>query len=203
VEALESFASAGEVVTFTAKGNFRALGTRFGKQTPDVAKAIAAADAAALAQSLSADGSAAVEVDGSSVTLTADEVIISERPREGWAVVNDQGETIALDLEIDTSLRQAGLAREIVRLVQEARKSRGLDVTDRIRLRWFASGETLDVLTSRASDIAAEVLAVSVTIDESATSFSDPELGLTFDLDKAFGQDKAFGHNKAFGQDEA
>ena len=56
-----------------------------------------------------------------------DDVIISERPREGWSVVNDQGETVALDLELDDELRRAGLAREIVRAVQEARKASGLE----------------------------------------------------------------------------
>ena len=61
--------------------------------------------------------------------------IVSERPREGWSVVNEQGETVALDLELTPELVRAGLAREVVRLVQEARKSSGFDVSDRIVVR--------------------------------------------------------------------
>ena len=53
-------------------------------------------------------------------------MIVSERPREGWSVVNEQGETVALDLELTPELRRAGLAREVVRLVQEARKTQRL-----------------------------------------------------------------------------
>ena len=59
---------------------------------------------------------------------------LTETPREGWAVATDGGETVALDLELTPELRRAGLAREVVRLVQEARKTAGLDVTDRIEL---------------------------------------------------------------------
>ena len=65
-------------------------------------------------------------------------MIVSERPREGWSVVNEQGETVALDLELTPELRRAGLAREVVRLVQEARKTGGFEVSDRIALSWAA-----------------------------------------------------------------
>ena len=155
VRPLESLASAGDLVDHAAKGNFRALGKRFAKQTPAVAAAIAAADAAALAAALPADGRATVEVDGEPVEVLADEVIVSERPREGWSVVNEQGETVALDLELTPELVRAGLAREVVRLVQEARKTSGFDVSDRITLVWQADGELAEALREHASAVAA------------------------------------------------
>ena len=58
--------------------------------------------------------------------MSADEVLLTETPREGWAVATEGGETVALDLAITPELRRAGLAREVVRLVQEARKTSGL-----------------------------------------------------------------------------
>ena len=112
----------GELVEHSAKGNFRALGKRFGARTPAVAAAVAAADAGALASSLRESGSATVTVDGEDVSVGPDEVVVTETPKEGWAVVTDAGETVALDLELTPALRRAGLAREVVRLVQEARK---------------------------------------------------------------------------------
>ncbi|MBU5857104.1 hypothetical protein JVV04_20420, partial [Vibrio cholerae O1] len=69
------------------------------------------------------------------IEVTADDVLLTERPREGWSVVNEQGETVALDLELTPELVRAGQAREVIRVVQEARKTSGLDVSDRIRLR--------------------------------------------------------------------
>ena len=124
VGSLESLAdAAGDLVDHTAKGNFRNLGKRFGKQTPQVAAAIAAANAAALAVDLSAHSVSSVDVAGTSVEVGPEDVIISERPREGWSVVNDQGETVALDLELDDELRSAGLARVAIRDQKKSRFS--------------------------------------------------------------------------------
>ena len=72
------------------------------------------------------------------MALSPDEVIITETPREGWSVASDAGATVALDLEITPELRRAGLARDAIRLIQEARKNSGLDVADRIAVRWHA-----------------------------------------------------------------
>jgi isoleucyl-tRNA synthetase len=151
---------AGELVDHTAKGNFRALGRRFGARTPAVAAAVAAADAAALASSLRESGSATVTVDGEDVAVSPEEVVVTETPKEGCAVVTAGGETVALDLELTPSLRRAGLAREVVRLVQEARKTSGFEVTDRIALRWQADGELAEALREHADVVAGEVLAV-------------------------------------------
>jgi isoleucyl-tRNA synthetase len=163
IGALEPLSSAGEgLVDFSAKGNFRALGKRFAKLTPRVAAAIAEADAAKLSRSLESDGKAVLTVDGTEVEVLPDEVIVSERPREGWSVVNEQGETVALDLELTPELVRAGLAREVVRLVQEARKNSGFEVSDRIVLTWTADGETADALREHRDTVAQEVLAVEM-----------------------------------------
>ncbi|TRV71088.1 class I tRNA ligase family protein, partial [Streptomyces sp. 130] len=128
----------GSLVDTTAKANFRALGKRFGKGVQAVAKAVADADAAALSLALR-EGTASLEVDGERITLSPDEVIITETPREGWSVASDSGATVALDLEITPQLRRAGLARDAIRLIQEARKNSGLDVADRITVRWTST----------------------------------------------------------------
>lgn len=185
VGAVESFASAGDVVDYTAKGNFRALGKRFGKDTPKVAAAIAAADAAALASELASRGEASVDFDGGTV-VTADEVIVSERPREGWSVVNEQGETVALDLELTPELRRAGLVRDVIRQVQEQRKASGLEVSDRIALTWSAEGELADALREASRLVADEVLATTLTEGEpTGDVVADEDLGLRFSLAKA------------------
>ncbi len=150
------------LVSYAAKANFRSLGKRFGKDTPRVAAAVAAADAAALADAL-AEGDATVEVDGlGAVSLSGDDVIVTETPQEGWAVARE-GETVALDLTITPELTALGLAREAVRLVQDARKKAGLEVTDRIDLAWSATGPVAEALRTHEALIAGEVLAVSVS----------------------------------------
>ncbi|MEC4017942.1 isoleucine--tRNA ligase [Streptomyces sp. H27-D2] len=179
----------GSLVDTTAKANFRALGKRFGKGVQAVAKAVAQTDAAALSLALR-EGTASVEVDGERVALSPDEVIITETPREGWSVASDSGATVALDLAITPELRRAGLARDAIRLIQEARKNSGLDVADRIALRWQAAdAETAAALTEHTGLIADEVLAVDTAEGEADAAFGDPftdeSLGLTFRLRKA------------------
>lgn len=179
----------GSLVDTTAKANFRALGKRFGKGVQAVAKAVADADAAALSAALR-EGTASVTVDGETVSLAPDEVIITETPREGWSVASDSGATVALDLEITPELRRAGLARDAIRLIQEARKNSGLDVADRIAVRWTTtSGATTEALTEHAPLISEEVLATDFTAGEAdeayGAPFTDEGLSLTFRLRKA------------------
>ncbi len=78
-------------------------------------------------------------------------MIITETPREGWSVASDAGATVALDLEITPELRRAGLARDAIRRIQEARKNSGLDVADRIAVRWTTTSKaTQEALTEHA-----------------------------------------------------
>jgi isoleucyl-tRNA synthetase len=163
---LESLAdeSAG-LVEVSVKANFRSLGQRFGKQTPTVAAAVAAADAASIVQSLREKGSASLAAgELGTVEVTDTDVVITETPREGWAVVTESGESLALDLTIDDELRRAGLAREIVRTLQEGRKSAGLEVSDRIDGWWTTDDADLRAaVLEHSAAIAAEVLATSLT----------------------------------------
>jgi isoleucyl-tRNA synthetase len=175
----------GSLVDTTAKANFRALGKRFGKAVQEVAVAIAAADAAALKDALRESGSASVNVNGADVTLGPDEVVITETPREGWVVAHDAGATVALDLHITPELRRAGVARDAIRQIQEARKSSGFDVADRIELRYQASqADTSAALAEHSELVADEVLATDYAEGEPwwspAELFSDESLGLTF-----------------------
>jgi isoleucyl-tRNA synthetase len=186
VETVESFASSGDLVDHAAKGNFRTLGRRFGKRTPQVAAAVAAADAARMAADLEAGETTTVDVDGELVSLGADEVVITERPREGWSVVNDQGETIALDLDMTPELIRAGLAREVIRMVQEARKASGFDVADRITLAWSGSGEVAAALEEHLDLVAGEVLAVDVTRQPApGEGWQTSDLGLSFAITRS------------------
>jgi isoleucyl-tRNA synthetase len=150
------------LVDVSVKANFRALGARFGKQTPAVAQAIAGADPTSLVSSMRAQGSVVVSVpEVGEVTVTEDDVIVTETPREGWAVVSEGGESLALDLHLDDALVRAGLAREIVRTLQEGRKSAGLEVSDRIRVWWASTDDLLAAaIMEHGEDIAREVLAI-------------------------------------------
>jgi isoleucyl-tRNA synthetase len=162
VESLD--AAGGELVSYTVKPEFRALGRRFGPATQAVAAVIRAADPAVLAHAVAAPGgSVTVEVPSvGPVTLSAADLVVTQTPLEGWGVAAAGGETVALDLAVSAALRSEGYAREVVRLIQEARKASGLDVSDRIVVRWATADAGLAAaLAEHGPLIAGEVLAVS------------------------------------------
>ncbi|HVE75095.1 MAG TPA: isoleucine--tRNA ligase [Mycobacteriales bacterium] len=171
-----------DLVEVSVKPQFRVLGARFGPRTKEAADAVLAYEPTALVAALRA-GTATIELAGEHFPLSPDEVVVTEVPRSGWAVATAAGETVALDLEISPELRRAGLVRDVVRLVQDARKGAGLRVSDRIELTWQAEGETAQALREGQARLAEEVLAVGVT-EGSPTpnqqTHSEPDLGLTF-----------------------
>ena len=197
VAELEVLGGAGELVDYTVKPNFRVLGRRFGPRTQAVAAAVTAAPAADVAAAVLAGETFAVMVPGlgnDPVLVGADDVIVTQTPRAGWAVATEAGETVALDTAVSPELHREGLAREVVRLIQDARKSDGLDVTDRIWLRWSSTDPDVAAALAEYEDlIAAEVLAVDYRPGPvpapaaAALEHFEGDLGLTFWLGRAGG----------------
>ncbi len=173
---------AGDLVEVVVKPSFRALGRRFGKRTPEVAAQVSAATYDR------ATGAVTVTLDGGPEVLGPDELIVTETPREGWAVAASEGASVALDLEVTPALHRAGLAREASHLVNEFRKASGLEVSDRIELWWAPAdganaSEAGAALTEHAEEFAADVLAVSVTPyapPVPLAAHAAPSLGLVF-----------------------
>ena len=188
VTRVATLAAAGEVVDVQVKPNFRALGKRFGKDTKTWADKIQNTDPEAIAAAFYAGKP--VVIDGEE--LGAEEIILSEAPASGWAVASAGADTVALDLELTHELRLAGLLRDIVRIVQDARKAAGLDVTDRIALWWQVGGspEPAEAITTHRDQLAGEVLAVALhegrpEDEHGLYTTTDLELGLAIWLKKA------------------
>jgi isoleucyl-tRNA synthetase len=158
------------VVSHRLKPSFRALGPTFGNRTKEVAAAIEAADAELVATALAEQGTATVATGGEIFTVTAAQVQVLEEARTGWEVASEGPYGVALDLTIDDALRAEGLARELVRAVNDLRKRADLDLADRIALSVAATGELATALSAHESWIAGEVLAASVTISGATDS---------------------------------
>ena len=146
-------------IAFRLKPDFRTLGKAFGGRTPAVAKAVEAADADAFVAVLRAHGTATVVVDGDAVDLQPEHVQVIEEPRTGWQVAADAGYSVALDLTLDEALRREGLARELVRALNDLRKRQGMELTDRIRVEIAAEGELAEAIAAHGPTIAGETLA--------------------------------------------
>jgi isoleucyl-tRNA synthetase len=158
VDEVDSAEELSEVIEFELVPNFRALGPRLGERVKELKPALAALDGAAAAAALEAGEPVTVTLGGEPVELSPDDVSLRVRGQQGFAVSREGGEVVALDLAVTDALRRRGLAREVVRLVQDLRKTSGLDVSDRIRLHLTG----LDVIAEHFGFIGREVLAVSV-----------------------------------------
>jgi isoleucyl-tRNA synthetase len=177
---LEDIASAdGELVDISIKANFRTLGTKFGGAVQEIAKAISTQNPSELVATLRANASAKV----GEWEITLDDLVVTETPKSGWNVASHDGESVALDLALSPALISAGLVREVVRFIQDARKTNGFDISDRINITYNANAEVMAAIAADLAHIQGEVLATQMQVDN-AMSTGDNELGLTVNLVK-------------------
>ena len=162
VKELDFVRTEAELVSYRVKPNYRSLGPRFGKNMPQVAAAVEALDAGGVAEQLEAGVEVGIAIDGKEHTLSADDINLVMEPLEGYQLEAEAGHAVALELDLDDELRREGLAREVVRAVQEARKQAGLEVSDRISLELGGDDELLDAAREHETYIAGETLATSV-----------------------------------------
>ena len=113
------------------KPDFKKLGPRFGKDMKSVAAVIQQFGQDEIA-TLEKEQQISVMVNEKNTTLTLDDVIISSQDIEGWLVANANGITVALDVTITPTLKNEGIARELVNRIQNLRKDSGFEVTDRV-----------------------------------------------------------------------
>ena len=165
VKELEFVSEEGELLSYEAKPNYRALGPRFGKSMPKVADAIAALDPSHLLAASRGERSLGIAIDGRDHVLEPDDFTLVMNPLAGYEVEAEAGRAVALELDLDDELVREGLAREIVHAVQGARKDAGLDVSDRISLTLGGDEELLAAAREHEAYIAGETLATSFAAD--------------------------------------
>jgi len=148
-----------ELADLKAKADFRRLGPRFGPQMKQLAKAIAMLDHETLV-SLAGGGAVSVDLDGETVELTGEDLVIERVPRSGLVVASEGQLVVALETELTTELVQEGLAREFVSKVQNMRKAADLEVTQRIRISFSGDSELEQAVVANSDYVSSEVLAI-------------------------------------------
>ena len=151
------------ILVKSVKPDFKKLGPKFGKQMKAAAEIIKAFDGTSIA-TLENEGKVSFELDGAEVEVTLSDVEIISEDIPGWLVANEGSLTIALDVTVTPELRREGIARDIVNRIQNIRKSRNYDITDRIRLVFAPGDETNGAIRDFAEYISRQVLANSLEI---------------------------------------
>ena len=158
VKALVALDDVAAVAAFEVKPNLPVLGPRLGREVGAVRSSLAALDAEEVAAAVRAGRS--VTVAGHE--LAPDDFLVEMREREGYAAVSEAGYTVAVATDITPALADEGIARELVRHIQDLRREAGFELADRITA-WCAGGETVArVLAAHGEYVRGETLAVEL-----------------------------------------
>jgi isoleucyl-tRNA synthetase len=148
-----------ELVTYGLKPDLRLLGRQYGAQLPQIRKAVAALDAMTSADKLQAGESLSVTVDGESICLSQEEVAVVQEAREGYRVSQEGDYLVAVDVTLTDELLQEGLARELVRRIQNLRKEADFRIDDKISIHYEGDPELVSVMRDYVVYISEETLA--------------------------------------------
>jgi isoleucyl-tRNA synthetase len=116
--------------------------------------------------------------------IALEDLVVTEVPKSGWMVASHEGESVALDLELTPVLIAAGHVREVIRFIQERRKSDGFEISDRIDVKWNATEQIAAAISGDANHIKDEVLAI-ILLQDTSLAIEDNELGLAVTLTKS------------------
>ncbi len=153
-----------DFVDYQVKPNLPRVGPRLGKLVPELRRALGALDGRAVAAAVRDGEDTVLELSGGEVRLQPEDLLLDARSPEGFAAVEERGYLAALNTALTPELVREGLARDAIRLVQNARKNAGLAVSDTITLTLAADGTLATALHEHRDAIAAEVLASDLTL---------------------------------------
>ena len=160
VKSVRDAAEMGGLLGFEIKPNLRILGPKYGKQIGEIRNAIASADANEIARA----SEAGEKISLNGFELESDEVLIERVALDKYAVATDAGYAGAVLTEVSDELKAEGTAREVVRLVQNLRKTSGLEISDRINLWISCSDDVIGDLMGHSDYIAEETLAENIEL---------------------------------------
>ncbi len=168
VKLLETVTSLEGLLDYSVVPNFRRLGPKVGKLMPKVKALLATVDGAVVRDALAGAGGYDLEIDGTTIRLEPDDIDVRATSHEEFALAEDGGVAVALDTRLDDDLRLEGLAREVIRMLNDHRKASGLEISDRIVAWLRAPGDTGTAVDRHQDWIAREVLATELHLGADA-----------------------------------
>ncbi len=177
--------SANEMLVKRVKPDFKKLGPRYGKIMKQLALYIQEMEKNEINE-LEKTGSVSLVVDGQTAVITQDDVEIISEDIPGWLVANEGRLTVALDITLTGELQKEGIARELVNRIQNLRKAKEFDITDRITIRLSSHPLFDEAVNDYAGYIKNQVLADELTIEDNllADEIEIDDQPLTISIEK-------------------
>ena len=160
-----------DLVTYQFKPQLKTVGPKFGKQLSEIRTALSELDGSAAKKQLDKDGALTLHLPSGDVTLTAEDLLIDAKQKEGFYTVSDRGITVAIDTVLTDELIEEGFIRELISKIQTMRKEAGFNVTDHINVTIEGSKKVTGIAVARQNDIMGDTLADSVKA-ETPTGFT-------------------------------
>jgi isoleucyl-tRNA synthetase len=162
VKELEVVDSLEGLLSYRVVPNFRTLGPRLGKLVPRLKQVLENVEGGEVRRAFDEEGSFRIDVDGEEVKLEPGDVEIRAVQHADLTLAQDGPHAVALDLTLDDDLRAEGIAREIIRVVNDRRKANGFALTDRVAVELFSTDRIVDAAKRHGQAIKPEVLATSL-----------------------------------------
>ena len=164
IKKVEMTDDADSFISYTFKPQLKTVGPKFGKLVGGIRKALTEIDGSAAMKELNEEGTLTLDINGVSVVLSRDDLLIDMAQSEGFETQSDGKVTVVLDKKLTPELIEEGFVRELISKIQTMRKEAGFEVMDRIRL--FVSGnERLEkIIRDNSGTIGRDVLADDFTI---------------------------------------
>ena len=159
VKTVELIPRDAELVSYRIKPNLPSVGKRYGRLIPAIRDFLGRADGVEIAAAVTRGESQTFVIEGSDVVFEPQDLLVETESAEGFACAEEVGYLVGLDTALNDELRREGLARELVRAVQDARKQAGLEVSDRIVLLIEGDQAVDDALNAHRDYLMSETLA--------------------------------------------
>lgn len=188
VKAVEVLDFGQELLSYKVMPNLPVMGKKYGKKVPAIRAALGQLEGKYVAQTIKAGHNLKLEIEGETLSLGGEELILEALSPEGYSALEDSGYLAALEVSVSEELFLEGLSRDLVRMVQQARKDMGLQVSDRIHLTYAAEGKYAESLLGFGKRLQEETLALSLTQGEPngfIAEQSDEDGAVKFGLVKA------------------
>lgn len=168
VKMVRALDAATEAVAYEVKPLPKQLGQKYGPKFPGLRAAILSYDPEIAAKTLLANQPLSIELDGENYQILPDEVEVRSLAKEGYAVASEGAYLVALVTDLSPELEKEGLARELVRRVQDLRKTADFEISDRIKLVYSATPKLAEAVTEFSEYIKNETLTLELVLGEPA-----------------------------------
>lgn len=170
--------------SYEIKPQLRTLGPKYGPLIGKIREYLAQCDSSALVNAVRKGETVTVSIDNTPVAFKEEDLLISDKNKEGYQTVSEKGITVILNTELSQELIQEGLMRELVSKIQTMRKESGFNVTDHIAVTYSCGEKLAEVIDKYKSEIMQDTLADSVTAGSGASlkDINGEEISLSLEV---------------------